>query len=706
MAQQLQQEIGGEESADMLRGSDSEEVEGSIPIIDLNGDQPPTEGVINSSPPVGATNRQTHTPPEDSLDAQLLNEIALHKVLSSVRSSTAPSGNTTKRKRQESKAPQGSPEKRNKGRDAAVATVEGKVLAEKKSVSSGGKLARVRGLSRKPRELKQNHHGPTGDVFAVPDEPVVKAGRPKSSSKQSQQGRSGSATYQSAPEQANTRKTSNRRSKRTQASRTIKTKPKAVDGEDDNSVSTSRAKSTKESRSATSKWEQEPSDDRPELEVASHAPVRRSQRTKKAIEPTEPRSRGHDNDKRVPSLDGQNEEVGSAKGNVIDENEGEVGAEAHESSDDDPSYHASKDENHIEDDNENGNLEKNDKEDSSHGDDDKRGDDKPSLNENEQEFEEHNEDPVEDSEVELFGEKDSWAKVLEGARDVGVSTIDGERVKELPKVQTRIIGDLIKLISGVEIIYESLTSYQGLAHDNPDGLREELVKGLGEITESIVEISEPKSKLKSQRKIQDIYAYAIPNLSKLLRVALVCRTCDYSQEHDFNALEEVIGLQMSILDLCEKARRWKAKPLTRRPIVNSTRNNIHPYLRHVNKAFQSQLDERVRHRALKEQDECLQKLREKRDERDRQQKERQRKVREESRRRIAEDLASQRPVADRSRRLRSKNEKANMSSSAHRHPRPGNWTDEQVHELLVQLQRKDYRDLPGMIFQWRLRQSD
>ena len=681
--------MGRDEWADPPHGSGSKEVE----------HPPPEQDMIDDSNPPKDTNRQTHTPAEDSIGAQLLNAIALQKVLSSARPPPTSSGSTTKRKHQKSKAPQGFPEKRKRGYVSASEAGEGKVVVDKGHVATNGKLRRVQKLASNTNGPKQNHLGSEGDVFALPDVPVVKRGRPKASTKQRQQEPSVMAADQSAPEQANTAKTSNMSSKRTQRIKRTKTKSKVVEEDTEKSPSTSRAKLSDESRSATSNREREQLSDRPDPEPPSHARVRRSPRTKKDIQPAEPQSREREDHKRSRSSDGRREENGPAQRDVNDENNGEVDAEAGESHDDDPNYNPSEDGNYVERENEDDDHGGLDEDDDNHGKNDNEEDNESSPEEIEQNFEKRIEDSVESIGIEMFGQKANWATVLEGALEVGLFRQKGKQVKRLPKIQTRTLDDMATLISEVKTTYESLLSYQGLDHDNRTGYREQLVAGLGDIKDSIAEISETAAGNKSREMIQDIYAHAIPSLVNLLKVALRCRTRDYSQEHDIDALKEIVGLQRSILDLCEKAAGWKAKPLTKRPIINSTTKKIYPSLRKINKTFQKKLDERELEWALKEQDDCLRRLREKRFEQDLQQKEKQKREREESRRRIAEDLASQMPLADRSSRIQFNNDNTGLGPSSHQHPSPNIWTDAEIHELLVQLQRKGYRDLPGLRLQ-------
>ena len=660
------------ESADPLDESGSEEAE------DVIHDLPLAENVLDDSSPPRDINGNTDTSLQDSDGVQLLNAIALQNVLSPEEPSTVSSGKITKRKRQEPKAPQCSPEKRSKGHNSATEAGEGNVVAGEEYAAIKGKLGRVSKLPRNSRSINQNHHGSKGDVFTLPDAPVVKAGRPKASRKQRKPEESVLVAEESVPEQVNTTRISNASSKRTQAFKKTKTKSKAVQEDNEDSIPSPRINSNNDLPSATGNGEQCQPKGGTKPKSTSHnlpkRPVKMNPR---------PETQEHSNGMHLHSSENIRGEDDSAEANIGGAKEGEISAEAHENPDD-QNYSGPSDDNYEEDDSEK--------------------DNKSSSEDIEQSSEENIEDPSESAEIELFGENHSWAVVLEGARDVGVSEQKGERVKRLPKLQTRNISDMTMLISEVKTTYESLLPYQGLDHDGMDGLQRQLIEGLQDITDSIAEISETATQPKRQETIQDIYAHAIPDLVNLLRVALLCRTCDYSQEHDVDALREIIGLQRSILDLCEKATRWKRKPLTERPIISSTKNNIFPYLRRVNKAFETKLDDRVRLRALKEQDEFLRKLRKKRHEQDLQQKEKQKREREESRKRITEDLASQRPLVDRSRNTQYGNNSIRSSvEHSRRHFSPDLWTAVEAHELLVQLQRKGYRNLPGSNLQRHLR---
>ena len=87
-----------------------------------------------------------------------------------------------------------------------------------------------------------------------------------------------------------------------------------------------------------------------------------------------------------------------------------------------------------------------------------------------------------------------------------------------------------------------------------------------------------------------------------------CRSRHYSQPEDIVNLEEVIEIQAAVIDMCEKARQWKAKPLTQRPIMRAVANKILPSLRHLKeRCFDLELERRQTCILRKEQQRAIEK---------------------------------------------------------------------------------------------------
>ena len=200
-------------------------------------------------------------------------------------------------------------------------------------------------------------------------------------------------------------------------------------------------------------------------------------------------------------------------------------------------------------------------------------------------------------ELQLFGRKRDWAMVLEGARTVGVSVQKGKTVSDKPDLVTQIVTDLVSKIQGAITLYKQLGSSEALEPEDIQSEEETLTTAIDEIYEAVDALSEfnaGTTAKKQSQTIQDIYAYAIPSLVFLLRAALTCRNHQFSQDDDIVALGEIIKIQDMIRELCLKARQWKAKPITDRPIMGSTSQKIGPYMRDLRKAFGDELERRER----------------------------------------------------------------------------------------------------------------
>ncbi len=332
------------------------------------------------------------------------------------------------------------------------------------------------------------------------------------------------------------------------------------------------------------------------------------------------------------------------------------------------------------------------------------GNDQPCSDEFEQD---HQENDVVDAsrledlvglEIELFGEDDSWATVLDGARRVGMSEVKGILVKEKPKLETKSIENIITLVKEVKGMYKNLSQYQENDHDGRDGLHQQLIEGLGKITREIEQVSETKAGNKKAEVIQDIYAHAIPHLVRLLEVALQCRTKEYAKSYDTDALQEVIALQDDILKICHKAREWKTKPLTSRPIIRPTSHKIFPYLRDVKRAFQTVFEERKRQVELKKQRKANSKRRREYDEENRRRDEENERLRVGIWREIEEQLdQNEATSAGHGRNNQLSKDNSILGTPHFRQSFTSNdWTQEQDLELLRRLQWKTLRCLPGL----------
>ncbi len=671
-------------------------------------------------------NGLTHAPLEDSVGAELLNGIALKNITPSAQSPTSPSGNIVKRKRQEPIAPQASPGKRRKEIDPILAPSEDNTTAGKSLTPTSGKLKRMSKLSRHARGLDCILYRSRRDVFAIPDQLVEETtagsealsriiyshqSTKNTSKRQTAKKQQESPIMPSQPtlEQTKITKRSNPRPQRRQISSTSKTRSKAMEEDNEESISPFKAKSKKGSQS----------DVHEQVQIIEFSPQKspsntRTLRSKEANGNSEsaelPKKHGHVTTMHSQSSDGGNADDGPYEENVDNVDDRGIDPEGHECSDKDQDYHGPEGGDDEDDDNDSNNRESPDEDEPN-----QEEDDTISLSR-----QEPMENLVGTIEIKLFGEADSWATVLEGAREVVSYTKKGKRTKRVPKPKTRTVKDLVRLTVDVKSIYQRLLPHQGVDYDGLDEQHEQLISGLDQLRDKINNLDkirgdlkiEPRDKeAKTEAKkealetTRDIYAHAIPHMVKLLETALQCRTKEYSNEHDTDVIEEVINLQDSVLTLCKIAKKWKAKKLINRSISSPTSQKIYPSLQDIEKTFQAELLERQHQRDLKEQADYMKKIREKREEENRRRKEESERKKEESRRQIAEDLGQIPASTGYSGSIQPTQPSNDISMMDALQSQEPNWTDEQIRELLDRLQWKQHRGLPGLNPKPHLRSS-
>ena len=301
--------------------------------------------------------------------------------------------------------------------------------------------------------------------------------------------------------------------------------------------------------------------------------------------------------------------------------------------------------------------------------------------------------------VVLFGQSRGWETVLNGARTVGVSYLKGKEVREKPGLATKVVKGLVDTIKDAVNLYRQLASQfqSGMSDEDIQMAEERLASMNQEIFEGVQDLSEENAGNKKGEVIQDIYAHAIPNLIYWLKAAMKCRSEQYGQEDDILVLQEVIRLQDLILHLCQKARQWKTKPLTDRPITKSTSQEIGPYLRDIRKAFQQELERRERVFRQNANEDAIALSHERRRERLERQKQVNSRKKADQRTKIMRNL-QQNPSPYRKRPAGSQPLLGVSTYPFHQHTQPmaaDQWTTEQNLELVSQLMRADIGHLPG-----------
>lgn len=184
----------------------------------------------------------------------------------------------------------------------------------------------------------------------------------------------------------------------------------------------------------------------------------------------------------------------------------------------------------------------------------------------------------------LLGFEMDWEKILKAARSVGGSKLLKNR---MPALHTDTIEVLISEVIEARILY------QNRPYDKPtDELHELLIMIEDRIKDD--SISEAKAFSKKSQMVRDIYARAIPALVFLLESAFSFHALHPKGLRRYEALQDIVRLQNMIISLSMKAKLWKAKPHTDKPIIKPTKGTILPYTREMKKVFEMELKEQKR----------------------------------------------------------------------------------------------------------------
>ena len=186
--------------------------------------------------------------------------------------------------------------------------------------------------------------------------------------------------------------------------------------------------------------------------------------------------------------------------------------------------------------------------------------------------------------LDLLGFGMDWQKILKAARSVGGSKLPKNQI---PTLQTETIKVLIREVIEARILY------QNRPYDKPmDDLHELLIMIEDRIKHD--SISEAKAFNKRSQMVRDIYARAIPALVFLLESAFSFHARHPKGLRRYEALQDIVRLQDMIITLSMKAKIWKAKPNTDKPIIKQTKGTILPYTREMKKVFEMEFKEQKR----------------------------------------------------------------------------------------------------------------
>ena len=186
--------------------------------------------------------------------------------------------------------------------------------------------------------------------------------------------------------------------------------------------------------------------------------------------------------------------------------------------------------------------------------------------------------------LDLLGLEMDWEKILKAAQSVGGSKLPKN---QMPKFQTETIKALVSEVR------EARSLYQNRPCDKPiDDFHELLISIEDQIKHD--GISEAKAFNKKSQMIRDIYTRAIPALVFLLESAFSFHALHPKGLHRYEALQDIVRVQEMIICLSMKAKIWKARPNTDKPIIKPTKGIILPYTRGMKKVFQEELIEQKR----------------------------------------------------------------------------------------------------------------
>ena len=210
---------------------------------------------------------------------------------------------------------------------------------------------------------------------------------------------------------------------------------------------------------------------------------------------------------------------------------------------------------------------------------------------------------------------------------------------------------------------------------------------------------------KTGQAIKMIYERSIPDMADLLNNAILYRSSDPPEIYDLRSIQEIMRLFDLILDLCDTAYHWEARPLDlMKSSIRKVRSTVVPALRKLSSVFAKDMQrllviERKKRNREKFQTQDMSSM-EQEHERAKSDDER----RSEEFRRIEEDIKRSQEIFRNERFGRSslvdENRRFNLTardSSHHVRNHETLWSRGEEHELLKQLQKRTLRNLPGRL---------
>ena len=194
----------------------------------------------------------------------------------------------------------------------------------------------------------------------------------------------------------------------------------------------------------------------------------------------------------------------------------------------------------------------------------------------------------------LLGQDDDWEQVCDGVKK-NFKSLEADKI-----IFTKTMQDLVAKTKVVKALYKNIILQKENHQANSDDTSGKLKDCLNDLEDTVRKFSWEKPVKKAEEMVKDLYVNVVPQLVFLLRCAMICRGLQSSRRaYDVEGLEEILCIQQIILSLCTKAFSWKVKPVTQFPITKNIKSKVYPYLRHMKKNFEKELQAEKRHEQMR-----------------------------------------------------------------------------------------------------------
>ena len=185
----------------------------------------------------------------------------------------------------------------------------------------------------------------------------------------------------------------------------------------------------------------------------------------------------------------------------------------------------------------------------------------------------------------LLGQDDRWQSISDA--------IAGNRKvnrKDDGAILTESIKELITVIKESQYVYKDIAK-RSQKEESFEDLNEQINSCLDNMEDLVEDLEQHQKRRKTREIVQDVYAYAVPQFIRLLKVAMTCRVLNgpVKKAYDLAGLREVVRVQEVTLLLCKKVASWDLKPVTDAPMTRNIKQRVYPYLRDMSKSFRAML---------------------------------------------------------------------------------------------------------------------